>query len=89
MSGSCGAVPLLLDQTVLALAIRKLASIAHCCMCEWRESSYPVATGRGFLVCRRETLRLEFDREGRYTYPEPAQPASSNGAAAAKELATA
>lgn len=72
-----------------SLATRKLARTARCCMLERRELRYLVATGRGFLVCRRETLRLEFDREGRYTYPEPVQPASSNGAAAAKELATA
>jgi hypothetical protein len=44
---------------------------------------------RGFLVCRRETLQLQYDRQGKYVYPEPAEAASSNGSAAAKELAAA
>lgn len=41
---------------------------------------------RGFLVCRRETLRLEYDKSGRFVYPE--QAANSNSSAPARELAT-
>ena len=44
---------------------------------------------RGFLVCRRETLRLEYDKAGRFVYPEAAQAADSKSSAPAKELATA
>ena len=33
---------------------------------------------RGFLVCRKETLMLEYPKEGRFVYPEKAD-ASKEG----------
>ncbi len=38
---------------------------------------------RGFLVCRREALKLCYDQAGSYTYPE--QDGKAEGVAAATE----